>query len=593
MNDTRLPLLGAGLGAGLAAALLLALAATTPAAAAQTAALALDPVQAPPDQAAEYRAPGAKSVLQLQPWRRSESAGGATLVDLAPASNSWFLLTLAAPGQPAQSYHLQNRDPANQQLRLLPDGSGIAIAGPVDEADCALAAGQPSPLEVARRSGRPYAPLCDGRLWLRNPAEGKTTQLESVTQFLRDNIWGGEQIIDLVRNTLFQDAFVESAEPGQAGGPAAAHDSGLPQPAALAPGAEGRTAAATELGIALAEGDPGRLGFGRWYPAAAAPGIAVSVMEPDLIAPAILASDGGRANRLDAVEGAALDTLVAFDLSRYTLGFALGTDHPRVGWSDRPPEAVRDPALPGPDGIGSIAPLVATGMADPGTAGSAVATFIGGFKRAHGAFRYGPLSQVNNGSHYGFVEQGVVLSKLQPGLATVYVLTDGSVGMKSWTTADDALLPRLRFARQNGVALVERDAAGTILPGALVASWGPGNWSGSAQGELRSVRGGACLQQAAGRTFLIYGFFSTATPSAMARIFQAYGCEYAMLLDMNALEHTYAAVYARRGGRLEIQHLVRGMAEVDQSAGGEPAPRFLAYPDNRDFFWVAPRSRGG
>lgn len=586
---TRLP----AARAGLAAALLAILAAPAGAPAAQTATLAVDPGQPPPEQAAEYRAPGPKTVLQLQPWRRSETAGSATLVDLAPASNSWFLLTVAAPGQPAQAYHLQNRDPAGQQLKLLPDGSGLTITGAVDSADCPLTAGQPSPLEAARQTGRPFAPLCDGRLWLRNPAEGKATRLESVTQFLRDNVWGGEQIIDFVRNTLFQDAFVESAEPGQAGGPAAARDAGLPQPATLAPGAELRTAAAPELGIKLAEGDPGRLGFGRWYPAAAAPGIAVSVMEPDLVAPALLASGSGRANRLDEVEGAALDTLVAFDLSRYTLGFALGTDNPRVVWSDRPPAAVHDPATPGPDGIGSIAPLIATGMADPGTAGSAVATFIGGFKRAHGAFRYGPLSLVNHGSHYGFVEQGVVLSKLQPGLATVFVLTDGSVGMKTWTAADEALLPRLRFARQNGVALVERDPAGTILPGPLVASWGPGNWSGSAQGELRSARGGACLQQAAGKSFLIYGFFSTATPSAMARVFQSYGCEYAMLLDMNALEHTYAAVYARRGGRLDVQHLIRGMAEVDQSVGGSPAPRFLAYPDNRDFFWVAPRGRGG
>jgi hypothetical protein len=590
MKLTRLRTGGAGL-----AALLLALAAPPAAGAAQTAALSTGPAAPPPDQAAEYRAPGTKSVLQLQQFRRSESAGGATLVDLAPASNSWFLLTLAAtPGQPAQSYHLQNRDPLHQQLRLTPDGAGLTIAGPVDEASCPLWSGRPTPLEAARATGLPYAPLCDGRLWLRNLVEGKATRLEAVTQFLRDHVWGGETIIDIVRNNLFQDAFVQSAAPGAAGGPAAASDGSLPRPAAVAPGAESGTAAASELEIELAQGDSQELGFGRWYPAAAAPGIAVSIIEPDLVAPAILAGGHGRANPLDTVEGAALDTLVAFDLSRYTLGYTLGTDHPRVEWSERALDAMRDPAMPGPDGIGNIAPLVATGMVDPGTAGSVVATIIGGFKRSHGAFHYGALSLANHGSHYGFIEEGVVLSKLQPGLATLYVLTDGTVAMKSWAAADDALLPRIRFARQNGVALVERDpATGASLPGALVASWGAGNWSGSAQGELRSARGGVCLQQNAGRSFLVYGFFSTATPSAMARVFQAYGCDYAMLLDMNALEHTYAAVYARSGGQLLIQHLVRGMGEVDQVVGGTPAPRFLAYPDNRDFFWVAPRGGGG
>jgi hypothetical protein len=589
MNLTRFRTGRAGV-----AALLMALSVPSGSLAAQTPTLASDEAAAaPPDQAAEYRAPGPKSVLQLQPYRRSETAGGATLVNLAPASNSWFLLSLAAaPGQPARTYHLQNRDPAHQELRLAPDSAGLLIAGPVDQAACPLWSGRPTLLEAARATGRPYAPLCDGRVWLRNPVQGKETRLEAVTDFLRDHVWGGETIIDIVRNTIFQDAFKETAEPAAGGGPATAADRSLPSPAALAAGAESRVAAASELEIALAQGDAGQLGFGRWYPAAAAPGIAVSVIEPDLVAPAIMASPG--ANPLDAVERTALDTLVAFDLSRYTLGFALGTDHPRVDWSDRPPASVRDPRTPGPDGIGTIAPLVATGMADPDVSDVAVATIIGGFKRTHGAFRYGDLSLVNHGSHYGFVEEGVVLSKLQPGLATLFVLADGTVGMKSWVTADDALLPRIRFARQNGVALVERDpASGAIRPGPLVASWGPGNWSGSAQGDLRSARGGACLQQGEGRSFLIYGFFSTATPSAMARVFQAYGCEYAMLLDMNALEHTYAAVYARSGGRLRIQHLVRGMGQVDEVVGGAPAPRFLAYPDNRDFFWVAPRGSGG
>ena len=75
----------------------------------------------------------------------------------------------------------------------------------------------------------------------------------------------------------------------------------------------------------------------------------------------------------------------------------------------------------------------------------------------------------------------------------------------------------------------------------------------------------------------------------MAQVFQAYGCQYAMLLDMNALEHTYLAVYGRRGDKVIVEHLIAGMAEVDKTAGGQMIPRFIGFPDNRDFFYLVRR----
>ena len=72
-------------------------------------------------------------------------------------------------------------------------------------------------------------------------------------------------------------------------------------------------------------------------------------------------------------------------------------------------------------------------------------------------------------------------------------------------------------------------------------------------------------------------------------MFQAYDCRYAMLLDMNALEHTYLAVYVRRGDRVMIEHLVRGMAQVDKVVDGRLIPRFIGFPDNRDFFYLTRR----
>jgi hypothetical protein len=100
------------------------------------------------------------------------------------------------------------------------------------------------------------------------------------------------------------------------------------------------------------------------------------------------------------------------------------------------------------------------------------------------------------------------------------------------------------------------------------------------------MRAGAALQEFSGKRFLIYAFFWNATPSAMARVFQAYRCRYAMLLDMNAFEHTYLAVYEREGSSLYIQHLIKEMSEVDASVKGQYIPRFLGYSDDRDFFYL-------
>ena len=200
-------------------------------------------------------------------------------------------------------------------------------------------------------------------------------------------------------------------------------------------------------------------------------------------------------NNLDNVEASALCYLVAFDLDRFDLGYALGTEHPKVGWSEHMLAEMRDPALAGPDGIASIAPLVSTGLIGPMDAPRTVATFTGGFKREHGAFKYGDLALRNHGSHYGFIENGVVFSKLQAGLATIFVLDDGSVEMKTWTEArqqtagaDQTCAPKRRpgYRIRQGFAIARARRFGK--------PWGPGNWSGSEEVKLRTMRSGAALQ---------------------------------------------------------------------------------------------------
>jgi hypothetical protein len=553
-------------------------------------------------QGQEYQADAPKTIVELQPFRQTASVefqmagdwGQATFVNLNPQINAWFLLTLWWPGAPgATSYHLENPSPKTQTLALsevYPYGIRISAAG--RNADCELwPAGRTMELQQARISDLPYAPLCADRLYLRNPVAGTYTHLERVTNFLRDHVWGGEQIVGFVRKQFFSDAFIERDQrPGAGQSPEAlAPSPHKPRTAPIAQAFAAQSVIPEHLGIDIGQASGG-VAMGQWYPVRDAPGIFVSVIRPQAIDTAN--SSGGKVNLagVDSVEANALDYMVALDLAQFDLGFALGADHPRVGWSERALESVRNPRLPGPDGIGSVAPLVVNGMVNPQSVERTAAAFAGGFKREHGAFRYGVLAQQNHGTHYGFIEQGVVFSKLQPDLATLWVDDAGEVRMKTWTVGDASRLPHIKYARQNGVPLIEYDEkTGVSSPGALIDSWGPGNWSGSQDERLRTLRAGVCLQEVGGERFLIYGYFSTATPRAMARVFQAYGCRYAMHLDMNALEHTYFAVYTHKNGRIEVQHLIEGMAEVDRKGGDELAPRFLSFPDDRDFFYVTRR----
>ena len=561
-------------------------------------------------QAEEYNAEVPKTILELQQFRQTTSIhirskggreGVATLVNLNPAINVWYLLEVAwKNGARELTYHLEN--PRPQVRRVLLDEtypSGIVIVDGQKQYHCDLFGADPvNALDQASSSHLIFAPLCERRLALRNPASGHRTSLEAVTDFLRDEVWGGEEVVVLIRH-LMADTHRETgkirpeaqaAAERKAGG----RPSGLPRPAQIDPKYADRLLTSGDLGIAVEGAEKNGMIPGEWYAAEGNPGVYVSMIRPNLIAPSTLQSYKTTVNNLDWVEAAALCYLVAFDLEQFELAYALGTEHPKVGWSDHILPKMKDPKLPGPDGIGGIAPLISTGLISPGDGRRTVATFTGGYKRTHGAFKYGELALRNHGSHYGFIEDGVVFSKLQPGLATILMLQDGSLQMKTWQEVDNKLLPRIKHARQNGVPLVEFDEVSqSSVPGRLVTRWGAGNWSGSENEKLRTLRAGAAVQEDHGKRFLIYGVFSDATPSAMARVFQAFQCRYAMLLDMNALEHTYLAIYRRSGSQLVLDHLVKGMSEVEKSGPHGPVPRFLGYPDNRDFFYLLRRGVKG
>ena len=280
-----------------------------------------------------------KPILDLQQFRRASSIhirggpgrdGVATLVNLNPAINTWYTLSVSWSDRPAeQTWHLEN--PRPREARIYLDEkypSGIAIAEGSNRYACDVFA----ELEEGRKSPLIYYPLCGGRLYLRNPAKGQRTALESAVEFLRDLVWGGEELIDLFHH-LLADRYRETAElrdRKQAAAPGGAVAAGQPLPALIDPEQASRLATPENLGITLESQGKGMLP-GAWYAAAGNRGIYVSVIQPNLIAPAILKSYKNVVGNLDNVEAASLCYLVAFDLDRFEIGYALGTDYP--GWA--------------------------------------------------------------------------------------------------------------------------------------------------------------------------------------------------------------------------------------------------------------------
>lgn len=548
------------------------------------------------------RAKKTKTVVELQRFRILSTAkiqtntgmqGEAALINLNPHVNVWYLLVLKWEGvKKPDTYHLENRFPAKQTLLLkdeFPMGIVIQSLGEQDQFGLwqSIAKG---PLSEARKSNALFAPVCDNRVYLRNKSRGRKTRLESAADFLRRSVPGGEKITTFIKGTFYKDKFASTSEVVRK--PDSVPDEPGPGPNAppsplVNPKYENSYLVPESLGLPLDTKDPKRLLCGRWYPVKNKPGMFVGAIQPRMAAEEIIKSQKGRVKRLGKVGKSAMAYLTAFDLNMYEAGFSLGTDHPEVGWSTRVRPSMRNPKLPGPDGIATAAPLVRTGILRPDRANRVIATMAGGFKRYHGAFRSGPLGKRNYASHYGFVENGVVMSGLHPGLATFIVFTDGNVTMKTWEKKDEKLMPQILHARQNGAPIIEYDKKKkAVLPTMYVKNFYHGNWSGSAEGQLRTLRAGIALLEKEDRRFLVHGYFSTAMPSAMARIFQAYGCKYAMQTDMNALEHTYMAIYDRTGGAFKIYHLMKGMKVLDKVVKKKPIPRFIGFPDNRDFFYI-------
>jgi hypothetical protein len=432
-------------------------------------------------------------------------------------------------------------------------------------------------------------------VYIRSQKPGSATKLEIATDLLRETRLGDWLVAYakpylIAKPELGEDHHSLSNGDKLCAAASAAHAPGetYPPDARVEESQVDLYLAPPNLGIATDAAD-NRHYYGRWYKAVNHPFIFVSMMKPTIVEKKIMDAYTDRVGAIGSHdkgrrEADALVYLIAFDLSKFRFGYGLGAEHPRVDWSPRAEQAPKGGK--GPDGFDSKSPFCSVGAVPPYYAPWVAGTFIGGFKREHGSFKTGPLSKVNNGSHFGFMEQGVVFSRLLPGIATAAISRDGALSFFTWPEDGAGLMPQLSDARQNCVSIVEGvDQNGISIPNALVNDWGAGSWSGDQNGDVVTLRAGIAVQEYKGSRFLIFAYFTGATPNAMARVFQAYQCRYGMLLDMNTPNYCYAALYNRdaEGKVSGAEYLHKDMASGN---GNDGSLKFLQKNDTRDFFYV-------
>lgn len=490
-----------------------------------------------------------------------------TLTDLNTNIHAWYLLTVQTPKGFSGLFNLENPWPLQQSLALNEGGQLVVRTGTKSQVCDILDGLGESELAAAISTDKvrrdPYMPLCSGRLYLRNRTTGRQESATWVNS-LPD--------VFATRAQTMRESVADRA-------PVAPLAARVAKPTLIAGNGND---------IALAEPSKGGMNAGEWYQAKNYPGVYVSVMKLALVDPEVLKTYAKIIPAVGADGG--LVNSVALDLGLYKFGWTSGTEHPGVGWSSRARVPHKDP---GPDGFATLSPLVLPGVVNPVDAARAVGVFTGGFQRHHSAFRSPPYTSINRGSHYGFMEKGVVMSTLVPNLASILIAADGSLDIKTWTLADIARLPTLRDVRQNGIPIIDTDPlTGEGFPRKEVGSWGGGNWSGSGDHppRLKTPRTSACLVRNGDHRFLVISYFSSHTPTEMARVLQAYRCEYAIHLDMNSPLFSYMSLFTTApDGSFDVEHLSTSMAGEDVKVNGKRAPRWLLTPTYKDFFYILKR----
>ena len=551
------------------------------------------------------------SIIDLQVFRTSEHAVSPNgteleLINLNPNVGAWYVLRIKLPnGAGFYEFHLEvptiNGTMKRHALNLNAAGVDINGVGRCSLWDTgndpaqAKIAGELVPKSVA------FGPLCGSNLYVRQAAAVKSDGiLASASDKLRGTRFSW--ISDLAKSA---PGMADKPEHVDADG-AAVDRSRLGQNSADAPEAARVNpdrvknqipVKGTMLDVKLAGGKR-EVVPGEWYPTEANPGVSVSVIQPDMIDSSIMSSYSDRVKIDDKATTRSLGYLTSFDLDQVSLGYVVGANQPNQTWANPPAKINSDEEaykkeradrnkLGGPDGVGNARPLHMNGLVPPYDVKNTISSFNAGYQRYDMVMVSGALAERNQSSHWGFVQNGVVLSKLQPGLATTVVYTDGTVDMLTWPEDDSKLRARVKDARQNSMALIEGydQSKHQSIPGIAVAGAhiGDANWAATTP----RLRSGVCLQESGGHRHLIFAYLPSAEPSTLARVFQAYDCKYAMQLDINLERVAHLPYYKHdaNGGFKGTEFLNK--AGENAVTGGKM--EFVELNDARDFFYVMPK----
>lgn len=417
----------------------------------------------------------------------------------------------------------------------------------------------------------PFTSVCGGALWLKRTSVAYKSSIEGVTDLLRTTGSAGEGAINLYKSLFGKNG--ESAE--QLGSFSGKVQSSL----VLSNSKELNKIkiSVPNLGISIEENGRKKedkvLFSGKWYKSFYDKYNARWV---SALYPSHYDISGPGANKLVY--------LMAFDLDKdFLINYGTGVDHPNLKWSGRPKvERVGS----GPDGFSDDSIVKRSTMVSPWQSTRSIAVFSGGFKREHSAFRVGERSLKNGGYHYGFAEGGIVRSKIQEGLATIWRSKNGEVNLGVWDESLNKKQSEFGFIRQNGLLLIENNS-----PTENVKNMLAGNWSGNAQGDIATMRSAFCLAKTLeNKKIGIYAVFSLSTPEVMAQTLSALGCKEALQLDMNSPQLTYGAfIYGTNYSYEEkdkkqilYEPLMLSMVEESAMEWG----RFVSAPDSRDFFVI-------
>ena len=479
------------------------------------------------------------------------------LINLNPSIGRWLLLKIQGNDKKEHWLHLDLGQEGLSKATLNRDGNifieprdGAAVICRLDT----LTARE----DILKKHLEPFTSICSGTVFIRSkPEKGYKSNLESVTDWLREQGPIGEKVI-----TWKKDLFPHEGDPVQVSDDnTKIQNTSGPAPAEIIPGSPAKLST-VNIGFKL---ETHNIANGTWLPVLGAPGVWVSMTAASFVP--TISPDHKSSN--------SLAYFMAIELNSMDPRYSVGVDHPSVAWSTRAPGPHE---TPGPDGFSTLEPLRRVGMVPPWAMNQLTAVIAGGFKREHSAFKAGPFSTKNHGSHYGFAEAGVVLSKIQPGLMTFFQRLGEQPQLKIWDKDEEVKgTDKLIFARQNGLALIENGSVGSDTGISFT-----GNWSGNQDGSPETMRSSLCVTEHKNKNYLIYGVYSKAVPKDMAQILKAYQCKNAMQMDMNAPALTYAAVVTKDDKGIQKYIPLLGTMD-DKNFGG--TGRFTNTPDTRDFIY--------